>query len=128
MEEKNKKHDLLLIGTALVVALVVYIGMSIWQSATTHDAEAVVMINGEEYKRFSLSEDMIERIELPDGSYNILEIKEGKADITGASCPDGICVNHRAVNKQNQSITCLPNKLVVEIQNGEMSDLDAITN
>lgn len=128
MEQKNKKNDIVLIGAALAVALIVYMGMSIWQGATTHDAEAVVMIDGEEYGRFPLREDMVERIELPDGSYNVLEIKEGKADVIEASCPDGICVNHRAVDKQNQSITCLPNKLVVEIQNGELSDLDAITN
>ena len=128
MEQKNKKNDIILIGGILVLALAVYVGMSFFQGANTHDAEAVVIIDGEEYGRFPLTVDMVERIELPDGSYNVLEIKDGKADVIGASCPDGICVNHRAVNKQNQSITCLPNKLVVEIQNGEASDSDAITN
>lgn len=128
MEQKSKKNDIILIGGILVLALAVYVGMSLFQGANTHDAEAVVIIDGEEYGRFPLAVDMVEQIELPDGSYNVLEIKDGKADVTGASCPDGICVNHRAVNKQNQSITCLPNKLVVEIQNGEASDLDAITN
>ena len=65
---------------------------------------------------------------MPDGSYNLLVIQDGKADVTEASCPDGICVNHRAISKQGQSIVCLPNKVVVEIENGEESDLDAVTN
>lgn len=123
-----KKNDFLLIGVVLGLALAAYLGMSIFQGLNTHDAEAVVLIDGEEYGSFPLDTDLIERIELSDGSFNVLEIKEGKADVTEASCPDGICVNHRAVSRQNQSITCLPNKLVVEIKNGEASDLDAVTN
>ena len=128
MEQKTKKNDIILIGSILVLALLAYVGMTLFQGANTHDAEAVVLIDGVEYGSFPLDKDMVERIELPDGSYNVLEIKEGKADVTEASCPDGICVNHRAVSRQKQSITCLPNKLVVEIRNGEVSDVDAITN
>ena len=126
--EQKKKNDIILIGAILVLALLAYMGMTLFQGANTHDAEAVVLIDGVEYGSFPLDTDVVERIELPDGSYNVLEIKDGKADVTEASCPDGICVNHRAVSRQNQSITCLPNKLVVEIRNGEASDVDAITN
>lgn len=128
MEQKTKKNDILLIGAILVLALAAYVGTSIFQSVNTHNAKAVVLIDGEEYRSFPLDTDVVERIELPDGSYNVLVIEEGKADVTEASCPDGVCVNHRAVSKQNQSITCLPNKLVVEIRNGEEADVDAITN
>lgn len=128
MEEKKTKNDLLLIGGGLVLALVVYLVMTFFQGQATHDAKAVVMIDGEIYGSFPLATNTIEKIELSDGSYNILEIKDGKADITEASCPDGICVNHRAVNKQSQSIVCLPNKVVVEIESGQEAELDAVTN
>ena len=128
MEEKKAKNDLLLIGGGLVLALVVYLIMTFFQGQATHNAEAVVTIDGDFYGRYSLTTDIVEKIELPNGSYNILEIKDGKADITEASCPDGICVNHRAVSKQSQSIVCLPNKVVVEIESGEEAELDAVTN
>ena len=128
MEEKKTKNDLLLIGGALVLTLVAYLIMTFFQGQATHNAKAVVTIDGKWYGSYSLAEDTIEKIELPDGSYNMLEIKEGKADITEASCPDGICVNHRAVSKQSQSIVCLPNKVVVEIESGEEPELDAVTN
>jgi len=128
MEQKTKKNDMILIGVILVLALLAYVGMTLFQSANTHDAEAVVLIDGVEYGSFSLDTDMVERIELSDGAFNVLEIKDGKADVTDASCPDSICVNHRPVSRQKQSITCLPNKLVVEIRNGEASDVDAVTN
>jgi len=128
MEEKNTKNDLLLIGGGLVLALVCYLVMNFFQGQATHDAKAVVTIDGEEYGSYPLTTDRVEKIELPDGRYNILEIKEGEADVTEASCPDGICVDHRAISKQSQSIVCLPNKVVVKIESGEEAELDAITN
>ena len=128
MEENKKKNDLILIGVLLMVALAAYFGISFFQGANTKNGVAVVTIDDVEYGRFPLVVDTEERIEVPDGSYNLLVIQDGKADVTEASCPDGICVNHRAISKQGQSIVCLPNKVVVEIENGEESDLDAVTN
>ena len=128
MEEKKTKNDLLLIGGVLLFALVAYLVMSFFQGQATHNAEAVVTIDGKMYGSFPLAVDAVEKIELSDGSYNLLVIKDGKADITEASCPDGICVNHRAVSKQSQSIVCLPNKVVVEIESGEEAEMDAVTN
>ncbi len=124
MEKKLKKNDRILILTLALIAFAAYAGITFFQGASTSNGVAVVTVDGEEYGRYSLAVDTTERIVLPDGSYNLLEITEGKADITEASCPDGICVRHRAVSKRGQSIVCLPNKVVVEIENGEESDID----
>lgn len=128
MENKTKKNDVILIAAVLVIALGAYGGIRFYQAKTTKEPVAVVTIGEREYGRFSLNRDIVEKIELPDGSYNVLEIRDGKADVTEASCPDGICVNHRAVSKQNETIVCLPNELVVKIENGESAELDAVTN
>lgn len=128
MEKKIRKNDIILIAVLALIAFVSYIGIGFFQGANTKNGVAVVTIDGEEYGRFPLAVDTTERIELPDGSYNILEIRDGEADITDASCPDGICVNHRAVSKRGESIVCLPNKVVVEIENGEESDIDFVVN
>ena len=126
MEERSKKNDIVLIAALLLIAVLAYVGMSIYQGQITKDAVAYVTIDGVEYGSYPLEIDVTERIELPDGSYNLLVIKDGKADVTEASCPDGICVNHRAIDKQGQSIVCLPNKVVVEIQNSEESEIDFV--
>lgn len=128
MEKKAKKNDIILIVVLIVAALAAYLGILYFQEKSTKDGVAVVKIDGEEYGRYSLTEDRTERIELPDGSYNVLKITDGKADVTEASCRDGICVKHRPVNRKGQSIVCLPNKLVVEIENGEEAEVDAITH
>lgn len=132
MEQKRKKtakkNDIVLIALILAVAVLFQFGIRIYQGTQTKEAVAVVKIGDTEYGRFLLSETHTERIELPDGSYNLLEIRDGSADVTEASCPDGICVNHRAISRRGESIVCLPNAVVVEIENGEEAVLDAVAN
>ena len=126
-DKRLAKNDIIVIAVILAVAAASWSGMRAWQRENAKAPTAVVTVDGAEFGRFLLREDVTEKIELPDGSYNILEIKNGKARVTEASCPDGICVNHRAVSRQGETIVCLPNKVVVEIQNGAEPDLDSIT-
>ena len=129
-EKKNsrRKNDIIIIALLALLGLIGGFGFRIWQENTTENPVAVVTVDGEEYGRFPLDTDCEERIELSDGSYNIFVIKDGVADMTEASCLDKICGNHRDISKKNESITCLPNKVIITIENGENPDIDAITN
>ena len=123
-----KKNDVILIAALLVVALLTAGGMRIWQmNNTKNSANVVVTIDGEVYGTYPLSEDRTERIELPDGSYNILVISDGYADVTEASCPDQICVKHNHIRYSKESIVCLPNKVVVTVEGGEENEIDGST-
>ncbi len=126
--DRAKKNDKILIIGVLLIACIAGVILLFTQKTVSDGGVAVVTIDGAEYAQFSLDENVVEKIELPDGSYNILEIKDGKADITEASCPDGICVNHRKISKTNQTIVCLPNKVIITIQNGAEDDVDMMTN
>lgn len=126
--EKKKKNDIFLIVILLAAAVVAYAGLRFYQHMNTDKAIAVVTIAGEEYGRYPLDKDRTEKIELEDGSYNVLVISDGKADITEASCPDYICVNDRAVSMNHETIVCLPNQVVVEIENGEEAEVDFSIN
>ena len=123
-----KKNDVILIALLLVVALLTASGMRIRQMNNTKDtANVVVTIDGEVYGTYPLSEDRTERIELPDGSYNILIISDGYADVSEASCPDQICVKHNHIRYSKESIVCLPNKVVVTVEGGEENEIDGST-
>ena len=123
-----KKNEMILIAVLLVVALLTAGGMRIWQVNNTKDAaKVVVTIDGQVYGTYPLSKDMTERIELPDGSYNILTISGGYADVTEASCPDQICVKHNHIRYSKESIVCLPNKVVVTVEGGEENEIDGST-
>ena len=78
----------------------------------------VVTVDGKETARYSLNEDNEVRLECENG-YNILVIKNGKADVTEASCPDGLCVDFHPISHDGETIVCLPNKTVVGIEAGE---------
>lgn len=88
----------------------------------------VVKIDGNDHKEFLLSEDVDYTIGFEDGRYNKLVIKDGFAKIIEASCPDKICVNHQKIQKLGETIVCLPNKVMIEIESEDISDLDAIVN
>lgn len=124
-----KKNDIILIISILVLTLLAVLGLNIWQRQNTNDsAMAVVTIDGQEYGSYPLNENHTETIKLADGSYNILKISDGYAEVTEASCRDQICVNHFHIHYSGETIVCLPNKVVVEIVGGEEDDVDGFTN
>ena len=49
-----------------------------------------------------------------------------EARMEWADCPDQVCVNHRAVERDGESIICLPNKVVVSVESSEANELDGI--
>ena len=73
---------------------------------------------------YSLDEDV--RYEIKTGKnnedINVLVIKDGKASITEADCPDGICKDYRPISYVGETIVCLPHKVVVEIT-GDSTDM-----
>ena len=57
---------------------------------------------------------------------NILQIEDGKADMMSADCPDQLCVHQNSISKENQTIVCLPNKIVAEIIGADKAEYDAV--
>lgn len=124
-----KKNDLILIGSILIIAITILIGQHFWQKSNTGNAPMVVVtIDGQETMRLPLNQDYSTTIQLGEDQYNELVIKSGKASISEASCPDKICVHHRDIKYQGETIVCLPHKLVISIEGGEASEVDAIAN
>lgn len=123
MKIKLEKRDKLLIVIVVCVALCAFLAHQIIGGDGA--GKVTVKVNGELKGTYSLDED--QTIEI-NGGTNILQIKNGKADMTEADCPDQLCVNQRAISRQGESIICLPHKVVVEVESSESSELDAVTN
>ena len=81
-------------------------------------------VDGKEYGRYQLSSEQ----EIQINETNVLEIRDGKAKMKSADCPDQICVHQKAISRNGESIICLPNKIVLKIVDGEEAELDAVTN
>ena len=117
-----RKNDILLAGVVLIIAV---LGLFFYGNLGKRSAATItVTVNGALYGTYSLEHDQ----KISIGKTNRLVIKDGKADMIKADCPDQICVNHKAISKNKESIVCLPNKIIVEVVGGEEAGLDAITN
>lgn len=127
--EKEKfitKRDFLLIGSILLVALGALLFLKMGQK---RGSNIEITIGGVVYGNYSLNEE--QQIEIVgDDFVSILHISDGKASMVEADCPDQICVNHKAIHLKNESIVCLPHKVVVKVissnQNSQ-EDFDIIS-
>lgn len=120
-----KKNDVILIISFLLLAL---FSLVIIFMKGEKGGVVLVSVNGEVYKEFNLSEDISYTIDLQDGRYNTLIIKDEYVYISEASCPDKICVNHKSIQLTGETIICAPNKVVIEIKSESKSEIDAISN
>ena len=101
-------------------------GFNVWvySSLKTTDeySEVEIQVNGELYGRYRLEQDQ----EIDVNDKNKVLIKDRKVRMEDADCPDQICVNHRAISRDGESIICLPNQTIVTIHGGEEPEVDEI--
>ena len=90
----------------------------------TGAGKVVIRVDGETYGTYDLSEDQTIDIQ----GTNVLEIHKGEARMSEADCPDRLCVHQKAISRDGESIICLPNKIVVSVEGGEDSGIDAVAN
>ncbi len=83
----------------------------VFRTGETGDS-VVVRVDGREEGEYPLGVDA-EYI-LNEGT-NRLEIKNGRARMREADCPDSICIKQGWVSRTGECITCLPNRVVVEV-------------
>ena len=103
-----KKKELIFIAGILILAGVLWLGFQI-AGKRSHNTIRIT-VDGKEFGTYSLSQDQIIHI----GDTNVCEIKDGKIKMTGADCPDHLCIKQKAVGSSGGTIVCLPNKVVIE--------------
>ena len=86
---------------------------------------AVIYVDREPIVRLPLKDDITYTVETENG-YNVVTIENGMVGVSDSDCRDKICVNHKDINSVNESIVCLPHKMVIEIEGGEQSSVDAV--
>ena len=99
----------------ILLILLVAIGLALsWVSlsGSVRGQTAVVTVNGHEYGRYSLSRNQSVTIRQSGHIYS--------------DCKNQLCVEHSSISRTNQSIVCLPNRVVIEIKGGD--GYDAVSN
>lgn len=115
-----KKNDLILAAVIILAAFAVFAFQCFRQDNGEHHIQ--ITVDGELFGTYDLTVD--QTIEI--GSTNRVVIENGEARMEQADCPDQVCVNHRAIRRNGESIICLPNRVVVTVESSEESGLDGI--
>lgn len=119
----RRRNDLVLIVLLLLVCAVGMVYLFVFRSGGDR---VKVTVDGELYGIYSLSEPQTVEIRSGD-NLNRLVIRDGKADVESASCPDGICADHRPVFRDGESIVCLPNRVVITVITEDSTDAPDIS-
>lgn len=120
-----KKADFVIIGIVIAVAAVMLIFL--YGSNSNFGSYVQIEVNGEITETLPLDEDTQKEIITENGGTNTLVIKDGKAKMTEANCPDGICKNHKSISRNGESIICLPHKVVISVvDNDSDNEIDAV--
>ena len=112
-----KRLDLILIAGVLVLAGIIYL---VFLGSAEDGGKAVITV-----QELPLDEDTTYQVDTPEG-YNIVEIKDGWADVIEADCRDGLCADQKRIHKTGETIVCLPHKMVVTIEAGTENTVDAV--
>lgn len=118
--KRKQKNDAILIASLLLVSA---LGLTLLLCAEKGDT-VTVTVDKTVYGTYPLDRDA----EIPIRSeigYNLLIIRDGEAFVESASCPDGICVSHRPIASDGESIICLPNKVVISVSSENSADPSA---
>lgn len=118
------KNDLILIAAILAVVAILALILFLRGEGTTVRVE----LDGRVIGSYSLAVDR--EVEILSGENgeekNLLVIRDGKAYVSSATCPDGICANHRPISRVGESIVCLPHGVVITVIGEDKAQPDII--
>lgn len=113
MEIKKYKKEVLLIVIILLISCVLLLVNRILFSKPARQVE--ISVNGEVVNTLDLNQDADILVEGYHGGTNHVIIKDGKVQVSEATCPDKICVHQGWVDQTGESIVCLPNRMIARI-------------
>ena len=149
MKQFIRKADIILFIVLVVIGLAASAALTLSHGEAGSGAKVVIESGGDLYARYPLTEDRTVVVPAPkqkasdalaaDPSdeasaqydyYNVVVISGGTVSVTEASCKNQVCVKHGAVTRPGESIVCLPNRLVVRIEDGseEGGGYDSVTS
>jgi len=123
MNRRFGKNDVIFISFLAMFCIAVCVW--VYKGGAVLGSNILITVDGKEYGTYSLLEE--QTITIGEGdTKNIIEIREGKAYMREASCPDQLCVDQNEISYDKESIICLPNKVVITVISDVESDVDGV--
>lgn len=109
-----RKADIILVIGLIVVGLIA--SCFIFFGSSKGD-KVVITVAGKEYGQYSLATDNEIRIRQKN-AFNTVVIKDGKVYMSEANCNGHDCIHQGKKSQTQQTIVCLPHKVLIEITGG----------
>lgn len=111
---RRARNDALFVIAILALSLVAFL---IFRATLRVGNVVTVSVGGEEKYRYSIEENREFAVKTGQNGegINTVVIKDGKVSMKSANCPDKLCVKHRVILNDGETIVCLPHKLVVAV-------------
>ncbi len=119
-----KKADI----TLFFIILIIGLGISYFTLTGSQSGDKVkISADGSVYGIYDLNEDKEIKI-AQNGHLNYIIIKDGCVSMASSDCKNQVCVHAGAISETKDSIACLPNKVLIEIESDSKGgDVDVIT-
>ena len=130
MKQFIRKADIILFIVLVIIGLAASAALTLSHGEAGSNAKVVIESGGDLYARYPLNEDRTVVVPAPKQNENVVVISGGKVSVTEATCKNQVCVKHGPISRSGESIVCLPNRLVVRIENGseEGGGYDSVTS
>ena len=124
MKKRISRNDVIFLAILLAVVTVFLVVYE--RTGTRADAGACVRVtvDGSVYGTYALGEEQEIPIVQDGVTTNVLTIRDGRADMTEADCPDKLCVQRGRIDRGGQTVVCLPHGVVVTVRGGKESGVD----
>ncbi|MGI6081921.1 MAG: Gx transporter family protein [Limnochordia bacterium] len=100
---------------------------TLFQGAANPEALHVeVIVDGRLVGRLPLTGDIIYDVPLRSGHMEV-SVSGGRVAVLQSDCPDQICVRTGRIERPNQAVICVPNRVVVRIAGKAETDIDAVS-
>lgn len=114
-----KKGDLILIAVILSIT-----GIAALLIMQQKKGDRVIITSGEKEEIYSLNDSRTIRIPFESDGYNTVVIRNGMVWVEEADCKNQICVKHKPISKNHESIVCIPHKLFIDVISSRNNDID----
>lgn len=117
----------LIVGLALVLSIT-----ALWYQhrSAAEGRKALIYQDGavvQEVPLTGIDEPYTFTVEYPGGGYNTIRVEEGRIGVVDTDCPDKICQDMGMISSTLYPISCLPHRLVIQIEGEESEALDSIS-
>jgi hypothetical protein len=123
-----KKRDKQIVLLIIVIAFLCLVGYKFFERESSDSNYVVIALDGQEYKRVSLSEPQTVVVD-HEGKHNEIEITKEGVSMHSSNCYNQNCIMQGEATLENIDerimggwIVCLPNGVSIELVKGESNE------